>query len=99
MTTGPGPSALGRKHPGSYSAPSSSVFLPFRWQGDAQRLREQLLHLGPGMEEPGHDRTLMNFEDLRKLLVAQAIQLPEQQDGAVLLGNLLQGSLDLLAQL
>src|SRR6516164_9649757 len=99
MTTGPGPSALGRKHPGSYSAPSSSVFLAFRGQGDAQRLRQELLHLGPGVEEPGHDRSLRNFEYLCKLFVAETVQLSEQQDGAMLLGNLLQRGLNLLTQL
>src|SRR5262249_45619963 len=97
MTTGP--SVVGRKHPDSYSGDPPSVLLAFGRQGDAQRLRQQLLHLGPGMEEPGHDSSLRNFEDLCQLLVAEAIQFPEQEDGAVLLGDLLQGLLDLLPQL
>src|SRR5262249_9863999 len=97
MTTGP--SAVVRKHPGSYSGDSPSVFLAFRREGDAQRLRQQLLHLGPGMEEARHDRSLRYFQDLRQLLVAEAIELAEQQDGAVLLGDLLQRLLDLLSHL
>src|SRR5215204_5070460 len=55
---------------------------------------EDLLQLGPRVEETRHHRPLRDLQHAREILVAQSFDLPQQEDGAVLLRDLLQRLLD-----
>src|ERR1700737_3539209 len=76
---------------------ASSVLLPGRIL--AQVLAQLLLHLQASVEEAAHHRPLAYAESLRQFLVAQALHFAQQEDGAVVPGEALEGLSQLLLQL
>src|SRR5690606_26515607 len=80
---------------------TASSFLPRRevQRLVAQGLPQDRLHLRPGMEEPAHHRSLGDVQGLGELFVAHPLQLPQNEDLAVLLRKLAECPGDLLGQL